>query len=193
MPVTEVSGRVLDELGTPVPGTLLTLWSGRSGPDAHPVAMDVADEFGRFNLKGDTSGIWRITTNAPVGESADERRAWISQVIEGVGTGARDLGDLFVAVGEFIRGAVLLANGSPLSRVSVYAEILLDAEAARLDEGGPCVTCLADELGRFELLISRPGSYRITVRSVSGRPLLVVGPSVFRSGTEDVRVVVAVD
>lgn len=150
----EVSGRVVDELGAPVPGALVTLldaaasdaWTTRSSADGSFRFPAIPDD--GYRLSGKAGGF--AATPYP-------------QEVRVAGAPVRGL-ELRLSRGATITGRLLGISPAELAEVSVTAFF---QEPAELDE--PLLNGVVDSQGRYRVPQATPGVWEVTAVLSSGR------------------------
>lgn len=140
-PGVEVTGRVIDENGKPVPAARVELSSSRE----LRLYRDVTGDDGRFRLSPVAAGQYRLTAGA---EGFSE-----TEVPKLLNVAGDPVPNLEV---ELDRGAVLTGNILGLS-----PEDLAQVEVVAQDERGDKVAAWSDGRGRYEVRSLHPGSWLV--------------------------------
>jgi protocatechuate 3,4-dioxygenase beta subunit len=120
------------------------------------------DEEGHVEFRAVLAGEYRVFVSCTGHLSEDEYEKLV--------IGEQSIGDLVweVREGLAIRGEVVDEAGQPLANVQVYAQQIVDPEAARSQTTSTSQRSESD--GRFELAGLLPGRYEVSASSWRGRP-----------------------
>ncbi len=156
-PGAKVSGRLVDEGGSPVAGAQLRAHSMDSSVAERTQHIGsfveaVSDEAGRFEIGVTREGIANLSV-IPIDQCMKH--------IE-LGTKRGDLGDIPLATGSSIRGRVLDAAGNPMAGVWVNLTKVDDQQAGSYEMKR---SSKSNERGEFQTRPISPGNYSVDVES----------------------------